>query len=469
MKAMIFPNDLVLSLSPALSGLRGGTYGELLERAVSCDFELHAFQRAIDSMLREGTITESQLRSTTISDNDLLLSDSVYFPTGRGWYFGIHRAGNEAERFDIQLDDEDVAGIGELLRLGARSNDRAEFCDVAADLGEELLDALTLPGPLRPTWRAAKEPGIYRREHASLLIRSETTSVLIDPIGWSQLCRAPATPNDESIDAVVITHSHGDHIHWPSALMAARNELTPVITPVVPRMNLLTIADFAVHGSALGLNVIPLAWNDTHVVGDIRIQALPFYGEQPTVDAPGSGPVLRSWGNCYRITTPQMSVALLVDSGKDPLGDMKDVLLRSVAEHGPVDAVASCLRIFDCPFFGGLETYFATLPLYRLRELFAQFRANTLPSTTAGPQTVAALCGIAGARYFLPYAHGFEGLGRTISDIGWGDGEASEAGASAQVEGELRRLGHKTEVVDWMPGASAHMRDGSLIVDKTCG
>lgn len=464
---MILPDDLKIELHPQFPMVEGVNFARLLGHGLRCGFELTPYQAVITEMVKRGELQRAHLRSLELSEEQLLLSEEVYFPRQAGWNLTLAREIGRVEA-SIELDTDDVSTIAEMLRLAACSSNIDEFRDYAADLGEELLDVLLRPSmSSRPRWRRAKPPGIYRREHASLLIRSATTSILFDPVSRGVVCPdSPHEESDESIDAVVITHEHGDHIHWPSTLCAARSSTTPVYVPVVPRVNLLTHPRFSDSGRALGQRVEELPWHSAVTVGDIQIRSLPFYGEQPTAYAPGPVPDLRSWGNCYRITTPQFSLLLLVDSGRDPMGGMDEVVARSVSEDGPVDFVASCLREFSSPFFGGLSTYFATLSLARLRELYAQHVEGKLPSTTAGPKLVAQLCGISGAKYFLPYAHGFEGFGVPIQDIGWDLREGSEEHVGAQLSHHLLSNGTRTQCVRWAPGESAHLVGGQLEVRK---
>ncbi|MEM9492795.1 MAG: MBL fold metallo-hydrolase, partial [Myxococcota bacterium] len=323
-------------------------------------------------------------------------------------------------------------------------------------------------------WPGHLGPGIYRREHASLLICSETTAIAVDPIGLELSLPGiadapldtvhPITGAPTGVDAVVITHSHDDHFHLPSLLRSVAADC-PVLVPEVPRPSLLTRVDLAAALAALGQRVVSMPWYTTHTVGDITIEAVPFYGEQPTRLAPGPPPDMRNWGNCYRITTPQLSALILVDSGCDPLGDMVEVARRCRREHGPVDIALSCLRSFASPFFGGLPYYWAALPLDQLGQLWRQLGRDALPATTAGAIGTAAVCAAAGARYFLPYAHGFAGVGQAIDDVGWGAGEPAEHALLAELSQLLSERGATTEVRSWQPGQCARLVAGQLRID----
>jgi L-ascorbate metabolism protein UlaG (beta-lactamase superfamily) len=462
---VIFRRELAIRLMPIV-GARHIPFDQLLRELLRVELDPARCRARVEALVAEQPSLEAFLDPAAISRGDVVLRDAALFPSVEGWGLGFL----EGDRFSgFHLDDDEREAFGELLRLGATSDDVAAFREAGEALGEEVLDFLTRPGAVPMSrWPRSDRPGIYRREHASLLVRSETTSVLIDPIGMQtglpNISRAPMRGDAPPPDAIAITHSHSDHFHLPSLLAWADPE-TRLLVPEVPRLNLLTTADFADAARGVGMRAEVVRWRETVTVGDISIEALPFYGEQPTRDAPGPPDGVRSWGNCYLVRTPQWSVAVLVDSGVDPAGHMDDVAREIRARSGPIDGVLACLRTFRSPFFGGLPSYWATLPFDRLRELHAQLGAGTLPSTTAGPPGVASFCAAAGARWFAPYANGFEGAGVPISDVGWGENEPSEAALLAEVERRLAELGAATRTVAWSPGDAARLSSGELMID----
>jgi hypothetical protein len=461
---VIFRRELEIRLLP-LVGPRHLPLQPLLDDFLRVELEPAACRARLEALVAHHPSMGDLVDPAAISRGGMLLRDAALFPSLEGWGLGFC----EGDRVvGYQLDDE-LDAIGGLLHLGARSDDLGAFCEAAEALGEEALAFLTRPGELPPSrWPRAEGPGIYRREQARVLVRSETTSILLDPIGMQtgmpNIARAPMGLDAPHLDAIAITHSHTDHFHIPS-LLACVDEDTRVLVPEVPRANLLTPVDFAGAVQAFGMQAEVVRWHETVMVGDISIDVLPFYGEQPTRDAPGPPDGVRSWGSCYLVRTPQLSAAILVDSGADPLGHMDDVARAIRARHGPVDVVLACLRTFLSPFFGGLPSYWAVLPFDRLRQLNARLRAGTLPSTTAGPAGVASFCAAAGARWFLPYANGFEGVGVPISDVGWGLQEPSEAALLAEVARRLAELGAPTRAVAWNAGDAARVSAGELVID----
>jgi L-ascorbate metabolism protein UlaG (beta-lactamase superfamily) len=311
-------------------------------------------------------------------------------------------------------------------------------------------------------WPSAEAPGIYRREHANLLFRSDTTTVVVDPQALSRNFttdggRYPADDPDLHVDAVLITHHHEDHWHVPSILYMA-GPGTPVIVPDVPRPNMLCGERFADSLAEVGQAAIVGEWDSTVIVGDIEIDILPFRGEQPTRGEPGPPPDLRSWGNCYRINTPHFSAIILADSGVDPTGDICPSLEASVKKRGPVDFLFSNCRVFPDGINFGLPHYSLALPFDRLQQIFADRQRGHIESITFGPSGVAEACAAAQARYFLPYAHGFRGLG--VDPIG----EPSEASLLKEVEEAVRHRSPGTHVVGWYPGASVALGGDGLVL-----
>ncbi len=439
--------------------------GGILREWVSLRLDPDKCRTALEGMLEGFGLAPDLFRLEGFKDGGMVASERLLHPTGQGWRLIYSNLPDESFRV-LPIDDGQVRTFADSVRAASQSGSFATFRDACTFLQEPELLRMLEPGeaPLL-RWSESREPGIYRREHASLVIQSRTTRLLLDPIYMNaSLPRISEAPMDgeRRWDAILVSHGHLDHWHVPSLLYSARTPSTPIIVPQVPRTSLLTSTDFTRMLQLMGQNVLAPAWGESVTIGDIDIDILPFYGEQPTPTAPGTDAVVRNWGNCYRFTTPEFSVLVLVDSGEDPAGRMIEVAEQSMRKRGPVDVVLSCLRQVHCPFMEGLPHYWATLPFGRLQELFGQYEAGALPSSTAGTRGAVEVCAAARARYFLPYANGFAGVGESIPDIGWGYGEPREAGEVEAMATEFARRGLPISVRQWNVGERASFQDGAL-------
>lgn len=183
--------------------------------------------------------------------------------------------------------------------------------------------------------------------HNSVVVRSGTTRVMVDPYMFPGGAEYPAEYQPlqvrdlGKIDALMITHSHPDHFD-PATLLQFPLDVT-LIVPPVERETLLA-SDIAYRARELGFtNVVVLPWRDSIQVGDIEVHALPFYGEQPT-EGEMLHPEIRNIGSTYLVKTPTLSAVFLADSGRDGLGNVKDVASETRARLGAVDVVFSGYR-----------------------------------------------------------------------------------------------------------------------------
>lgn len=453
----MFSKSVRVSLDPITPLIRV-PFQKILNGFLQAKFQPQECREVLESLIEEDPSLRKYFDLEAFQSGGFVGTEALRFPaTPDRFNLSFTLIGSDTGGFSSELSAPMLKPISSLVRWGSRTEEteqvKAKFEKIEPRIAERLVRPMKFtPKP----WPAITQPGIYRREHASLVIRSETTSILIDPIPMQTLMRnifqLPDQVDVPDLKSIMITHGHGDHWDLSSILHQLEEIETPIYVPEVQKINLLTPFDFSEILSAAGLNGKVAAWDTTFTVGDIEIDVLPFYGEQPTREGLGDDPGLRSYGNCYRFNTPGFSIIVLVDSGADPTGNMVDAVRRSVEKRGPVDLVTSCLREFLSPFFGGLEHYWAALPFSRLQELYEQYSQGKLPLTTAGAEGVAELCAAAQVRYYVPYANGFDGIGTPILDVGWGSHEGSEAEYVAKVRSALKKQNAATQIIEWNVG-----------------
>lgn len=316
------------------------------------------------------------------------------------------RRGLEALEVDLPLHAwaplaDTIAAIaaGEDARRIRRSVRLPELQELFAEM--EGAGLLYEGEPLPPPPRA---PGITFVGHNTALVDSGTTRILLDPwmrpwheqdpAGYRMLLPHQLLP----VDAVLLTHSHGDHFHLGSLLHLPRR--TPIVVPWLERENVLS-TDLAFRLGQLGFtDVRRVRWWERLRFGDVEVDVLPFYGEQATAEALVYEDV-RNAGNTYAVRTPSLAAAFLADTGHDPLGHMTDVAAEARARFGPVDLL-----------FGGMRAFRITPILYPFTTIDA-FLLN-VPLHLAGRQQplmndAADLLETAerfGAAFVVPYADG---------------------------------------------------------------
>jgi L-ascorbate metabolism protein UlaG (beta-lactamase superfamily) len=256
----------------------------------------------------------------------------------------------------------------------------------------------------KATPSALPKTDLFFLGHNTVLVCSETTAVLIDPLFFPHDSDLPAgyAPVQAcdlgQLDAVLITHSHPDHFD-PASLMRLPPHVR-MIVPVVERESVLSL-DMAYRLQELGFTRIKaVRWGSHIVIGDISVDVLPFFGEQPTTGAV-LHPEVRNIGNTYRVTTPRLSAMFLADSGRDVQGSVFTLAEEVRRTYGTVDYVFSGFR--------GWVTYPVQLLLSSVARYFV-----FVPPMLWGTRQVLMLTAqdafdvaeTLGARYLVPYADG---------------------------------------------------------------
>ncbi len=236
--------------------------------------------------------------------------------------------------------------------------------------------------------------------HHTFLFSGRKARVLVDPYfrpasvfdlpTYRPLQLADLPP----VDAVVITHTHGDHFHLGSLVGLPRD--TRFFVPVVLRESIFS-TDCVTRLEQLGFTrVEALPWGESRKVGDVEVRALPFFGEQPT-DGPGVYPGLLNHGNTWALRTRGLSAAFFADAGRDVRGDMAPV----AAELGGIDVLCTGIRGFKLrPVHYGYSTLDAFLVGVPAADLFKP------QQLMADPEDALAWADLAGARRVVPCADG---------------------------------------------------------------
>lgn len=384
----------------------------------------------------------------------------------------IIRGGTDRRYIDLPQDAELSAALHNMLMSATNGRHSGQSLRkvIASDL-TELLDSLTESNILVDlhhdlgSFAASDLPGVYRLQHASLLYRTRTTGVLVDPhvhSAYASFVRDDINRSqlEGKVDAILISHFHEDHWFLASLLMFDPD--IPIIVPKVPRSTVIC-GDMAKILSQYGFrNVIAADWYSEPIkIGDIEVDILPFYGEQPLrFDEPKNAHI-RNWGNTYVIRCEYFTSWFLIDSGSDSRGSMLDVARIVKDKYGTIDFILSNLRAFyiGTPLYinGGLN--WLTLSPGQI----STFQSMNKHCITLGPEGVAAICDVVAPSYFLPYAHWFGNVA-SVGDVGLDTPGQSEIALLKALIGQLQARQVPTTVIPWKIGDGFNARRAGRFV-----
>jgi L-ascorbate metabolism protein UlaG (beta-lactamase superfamily) len=436
---------------------------ELLDRFVDCHELAPAITQAVTKYPRVASklfeIDSAQIESS------FSLKETLLFPAENPLIclsYNNIRYPSFLNKNGVQAihDPAILPKIHQLLQLCGQSNlTYAQICQQIDAEMVPLLDdwircSVVKEQPIEVPSIRADVPGVYRLQHASVLYRTQTTGILVDPhlhsnYGLSNLKTDISRSHLEGlVDAILITHPHYDHWHYPTLMMFPKE--MPIFVPKVPRASIMC-EDMAGRLTELGFtNVIAVDWYaDPIRVGDIDIHVLPFYGEQPLVPEYNTPihPDLRNWGNTYLLNTDFYKSWLLVDSGQDPMGSMLEVAQHVRQTFGAIDLVISNFQPLS---YNSIGTNLSAWGIDIVANLLSNpriFSVTNKPEgayvALLGPKGVAELCAIVEAQACLPYADSWAEIGQP---------GVNDQPLIAEVEATLAAIGSSTAVIPWTIG-----------------
>jgi L-ascorbate metabolism protein UlaG (beta-lactamase superfamily) len=217
---------------------------------------------------------------------DQTLQNVLLFPVegdDRPFVFSTPRLDDESRlRLRTPFADESWDALFR-MRFGADSFERiCEVCRIEAAQKESFRAMFTATEPRRPDKFAGDGVRIRYFGHACVLIESKHVKILSDPvIGYEHgrgLPRYSLNDLPESIDYVVITHNHADHLMFET-LLPLRHKIKNII---VPKNNGGSLADpslkLALRHTGFQ-NVFEIDEMESIPVDGGVITGLPFLGE----------------------------------------------------------------------------------------------------------------------------------------------------------------------------------------------
>jgi L-ascorbate metabolism protein UlaG (beta-lactamase superfamily) len=180
--------------------------------------------------------------------------------------------------------------VDDLFRLKSAPRPWDEIKEMlqVLDSQDALLGSLFTPEPPAP-YSPYQGPGVRWRYfgHACILIESQGVSMLFDPVlsytYENDISRYTYRDLPDSIDYVLITHDHQDHILFET-LLQIRHKVKNIVVPRNNRGHLQDPSLKLIFENCGFTNVIELNELEEVRAGNIRITGLPFLGEHADLD-----------------------------------------------------------------------------------------------------------------------------------------------------------------------------------------
>jgi L-ascorbate metabolism protein UlaG (beta-lactamase superfamily) len=299
----------------------------------------------------------------------------------------LERFGALGNLFPLLLGSHDEDEIDE--RLDARLS-RAD-ADWARDLfaflkSEDCLAPVCAADEPPPSWTV--RPGVTLLSHSSLLLQSERSAVLVDPVVWRAMGGTQRTFDilRTPLGAICCTHNHWDHCHFQTLLWLDKD--VPILVPRVREPSMLNppMVDAL---RRLGFTDVREVESWTSVqIEDIEIIPVPFHGEQDEPD-------FEMDHYTYVLRTRGLSLYGGVDCYRSTGGDMRSVVERVGQMYRP-DVAFLPVSKWICHYkSGGVNAYCRYLDQEMFERSFQY---------TAGPEDAADWSVLLGAPTVVPYA-----------------------------------------------------------------
>jgi L-ascorbate metabolism protein UlaG (beta-lactamase superfamily) len=370
------------------------------------DLEPNPSLKRAQSLIKniEATAAYDALCTTRKNLGRRVLREAVIFPDIQKSPPRFLHVRNEAQGFDSRLGLTDWPALGDALsELSGGLSDKAlqAFCG-SRGIGEVFENLRSARWMEKRDVVSPQAPFTFVG-HNTTAVKSAQARVVVDPYFrpasvFDLPSYQPMQAADVGrVDAIVITHSHGDHFHLGSLIQFPRQ--TKIFVPPVERESLFS-TDCAARLRSLGFTQVEaLPWWSSRQVKDIHITALPFFGEQPT-DGPGVHSGLRNVGSTWLVKTPAKTALFVADAGHDVSGHM-DQVMKKVQTMTHVDVLFSGVRGFKLkPIFFAhttLESFLVDVP----------FEALLTPQCLMADATQAVnWAEILGATHLVPCADG---------------------------------------------------------------